>query len=339
MAEQPEKHDEKEQGSKKVNVGRQLQKKRRELKLSIKHVSTQIRIRPEVLKTLEANQFSEMNEPVYVRGFLRTYASFLGLNGQELVKVLEAQAQLPKEKEMNLPSPVDEGTLPSQGLLLISLAVLILIAVVWQGISWLTPEASDPMPDAPRTPPKEQVEAFQPAQPVPAVQTPAPAFQTPEAVEEQPEQKESDQALPAPDKPEDARIRLYAEEDVWVRIKDPQAGTPIIAEVLEGGRSYWVPPQEGLLMDVGLPPALIVYIDEERMGKSGMIDRRVWELPLIPDYLKSTYFGEGVHLKPTLETPSPANTRPEPQSDAGDVEAVVIEDSEVKVQPAEEEIR
>lgn len=320
-----------------LNVGRQLQKKRRERKLSIKQVSDQIRLRPEVLKAMEANEFADMSEPVYTRGFLRTYANFLGLNGQELVRTLERQEQLPGEREMNMPTPVDEGALPSRGIIIVSLGVILLIALVWQGVSWLTPETRDTLPDMPRAVPEDVVTPASAPEAAPAPETPAPAFRTPEAVEEAPADETTADALPAevvpqpvPPRPEGARIRFYAEQDVWLRVKSPEMAEPLISEVLPGGHSYWVPAREGLLLDVGLPPALIVFIDGERMGKSGMIDRRVWDLPLEPDNLKESYFGQDVHLTPNVSEKS----EPETAAEGGGVPNVVVEDDEVIIQPA-----
>lgn len=53
--------------------------------LSLSDVSEQIRIRSVYLAAIEEESWSAIGAPVYVRGFLRTYARFLGLDPEEVV--------------------------------------------------------------------------------------------------------------------------------------------------------------------------------------------------------------------------------------------------------------
>src|SRR5580693_3690272 len=53
--------------------------------LSLSDVSEQIRIRSIYLAAIEEENWSAVGAPVYVRGFLRTYARFLGLDAEEVV--------------------------------------------------------------------------------------------------------------------------------------------------------------------------------------------------------------------------------------------------------------
>lgn len=333
--------------TRKVNVGRQLQKKRRELKLSIQEVSDQIRLRPEVIKALEASQFAEMSEPVYTRGFLRTYANYLGLGGQELVKILEAQQELPTDRKMSLPAPVEEGALPRRTILFVCLAVLLLIGFVWQGVSWLSPETDNALPQQARPVPAAENETDPQALPEDTASQsdtvmPAAPFKTPAALEAEETSDEAATLKVIPPKPEGARIRLYARENVWVEVTAPDQALPLVSRVLEAGESYWVPKGQGITLDVGLPPALDVYIDAERQGISGIIDRRVWNLRMDPEYLKKTYFGQGLNL--TSNITRGENKGDSAKNDAtdtdegGGVEAVVIKDKELKINKVQEQV-
>lgn len=53
--------------------------------LSLSDVSEQIRIRSLYLAAIEDEKWDTIGAPVYVRGFLRTYARFLGLDSEEAV--------------------------------------------------------------------------------------------------------------------------------------------------------------------------------------------------------------------------------------------------------------
>lgn len=326
---------------KKLNVGRQLQNKRRELKLSFKEVSEAIRVRGKWLKAMEENRFADMGEPIYMRAFLRTYASYLGLNGQELISILEEQNQLPQEKEMSLPCPKDEGTLPTKGILIISLGVLMLIAFVWQGTYWLKPALQT---DSPRDVfPQNTQEIFASVQEDPNSELQAPKTEVnkfPDEARPQAPPKQSEAVAP-----KGARIRLYAREDVWLEVAAPDTPAPLFSAVLEAGQSYWVPAQEGLLLDVGLAPALIVFVDGERLGASGIIDRRVRGLPLAPTYLKNDYFGKGVNLKSNVqkEVENETDNETPPSQDEQDgssqqdvkdvtVPTVVVDDEPLNIQ-------
>jgi cytoskeleton protein RodZ len=54
--------------------------------LTLSDVAEQIRIRSVYLAAIEDENWSAIGAPVYVRGFLRTYARFLGLDSEEAVK-------------------------------------------------------------------------------------------------------------------------------------------------------------------------------------------------------------------------------------------------------------
>jgi cytoskeleton protein RodZ len=53
--------------------------------LSVADVAEQVRIRSVYLQAIEEERWSEIGAPVYIRGFLRTYARFLGLEAEEIV--------------------------------------------------------------------------------------------------------------------------------------------------------------------------------------------------------------------------------------------------------------
>jgi len=59
----------------------------------------QTKIRKKYLVALEEENFDIMPGKVYVRGFLRNYARFLGINGEDLVDRYSEHAGLPQESE------------------------------------------------------------------------------------------------------------------------------------------------------------------------------------------------------------------------------------------------
>jgi len=68
-----------------LGIGERLRNTREARGLSLDDVEASIRIRRRYLEALEAETFHAIPGPAYVRGFLRTYAAYLGLPAEELV--------------------------------------------------------------------------------------------------------------------------------------------------------------------------------------------------------------------------------------------------------------
>jgi cytoskeleton protein RodZ len=108
--------------------------------LTLSDVAEHIRIRSVYLAAIEDENWSAIGAPVYIRGFLRTYARFLGLDPEEVVAEFNAEASAPPAPVPSAPgSPpkttylADEAT-PSRALSpliwVASLVAVVLIAIV-----------------------------------------------------------------------------------------------------------------------------------------------------------------------------------------------------------------
>lgn len=74
-----------------AELGQQLREAREARGLSVDDVARGTRIRAAYIRALEEERFAELPAPVYVRGFLRNYATFLGLDAEELIGELEQE--------------------------------------------------------------------------------------------------------------------------------------------------------------------------------------------------------------------------------------------------------
>jgi len=72
-----------------VSVGAYLRERRKEKGTSIDEVANQIFIRPALVAAIETGDWESLPEPVFVQGFIRRYAEYLGLNGQEVARQFE----------------------------------------------------------------------------------------------------------------------------------------------------------------------------------------------------------------------------------------------------------
>jgi cytoskeleton protein RodZ len=65
-------------------IGQKLERARTEKGLSLKDVERDTKIRARYLEGLEQEDFTVLPDAVYVQGFLKTYANYLGLDGERL---------------------------------------------------------------------------------------------------------------------------------------------------------------------------------------------------------------------------------------------------------------
>ncbi len=66
-------------------IGQIFSERRTELNLSLKEVESATSIRTSYLEAIEQGQVEKLISPIYAQGFVRQYASFLGLDGDRIV--------------------------------------------------------------------------------------------------------------------------------------------------------------------------------------------------------------------------------------------------------------
>jgi len=76
-------------------VGQELQQAREERSLSIDQAASATHIRPHYLRALESGDFDTLPSVAQARGFLRAYASYLGLDPDPLLSLLENKDSAP----------------------------------------------------------------------------------------------------------------------------------------------------------------------------------------------------------------------------------------------------
>jgi len=108
--------------------------------LTLSDVAEHIRIRSVYLAAIEDENWSAIGAPVYIRGFLRTYARFLGLDPEEVVAEFNSAASAPPPPVPSAPGAPPKTTYladeeaPARGLSPLiwaaSLIAVVLIAIV-----------------------------------------------------------------------------------------------------------------------------------------------------------------------------------------------------------------
>ena len=85
-----------------VTVSEQLRQARESQKLDIHQVAEITKIRTDHIRALEAGDFDIFSAPVYIRGFVRSYASMLKLDVPQVINDLEGELSR-SEKFAELP--------------------------------------------------------------------------------------------------------------------------------------------------------------------------------------------------------------------------------------------
>src|SRR5215208_7609945 len=81
-----------------AEIGRFLEQKRKERGLSLEEVEQATKIRKRYLTGLERANYSILPDAVYARGFLKTYANYLGLDGEALSRQLKSGTKVRRER-------------------------------------------------------------------------------------------------------------------------------------------------------------------------------------------------------------------------------------------------
>ena len=168
-----------------LTVGRYLRQEREKKGVSLDSVAKVTKITRENLEALERDDFQAISATVFVRGFLRSYANYLGLDPKELVNRYDSETDLVKiARAKEIPqSPKAENPVMKYLVFL-----CILLAAVAFSFYYFQKSSPPPSPLPPSA-------AVAPA-PTPVTPTPAPVFQPPPPEAATPAEKDVPKALP-----------------------------------------------------------------------------------------------------------------------------------------------
>ncbi|MFI0435809.1 MAG: helix-turn-helix domain-containing protein [Parachlamydiaceae bacterium] len=69
-----------------ASLGNILRQKRKEMNLTLKEAENATSIRISYLQALEDGEMKKLISPIYAQGFFKQYASFLGIDGDQLIR-------------------------------------------------------------------------------------------------------------------------------------------------------------------------------------------------------------------------------------------------------------
>ncbi|MEK9969523.1 MAG: RodZ domain-containing protein [Ferrovibrio sp.] len=113
-------------------VGHSLKVVRERRGLALADVSARLRIRRPYLEAIEEGRFGELPGAVYVSGFLRQYAEFLGLDPDQVLKNYQSESDGAVQRTvLNFPMPRPEERTPRLWLVVGALVLAGIVYALW----------------------------------------------------------------------------------------------------------------------------------------------------------------------------------------------------------------
>jgi cytoskeletal protein RodZ len=141
-------------------VGAQLRQRRLERGEDLDDVAKSLRIKPSYLVEIEQGDLTALPGRPYALGFLRSYADYLGFDGDDLVdRIKAAVADLTDRTRLQIRMPLPENRLPKAPAVVISLAVVVGVYAGWSYINRSSRMAVDPVAEVPNDLRERAIEA------------------------------------------------------------------------------------------------------------------------------------------------------------------------------------
>ncbi|MEI8395142.1 MAG: helix-turn-helix domain-containing protein [Rhodospirillaceae bacterium] len=132
-------------------IGSVLRSARTEAGLELRDVASMLKIRYVFMEALEDGRYSDLPGTAYAVGFVRTYADYLGLDRDAVVRTFKDEvAGKGGRQNLYFPTPVPEGKVPGGTVLLISLVLACLVYGSWYILSATDRRIVDVVPALPQ---------------------------------------------------------------------------------------------------------------------------------------------------------------------------------------------
>lgn len=134
-----------------ARVGEELASSRLALGLTVEEMATRLRIRRPYLEALEEGRLRDLPGPAYATGFVRAYATALGLDADEMVRRFRdlSGAVANQKTELIFPEPVPERGVPAGAVVVVGAVLAIGSYVAWYNISGAGDRTVDRVPPVP----------------------------------------------------------------------------------------------------------------------------------------------------------------------------------------------
>ena len=242
-----------------ASIGERLKQAREAKGLSLDDVASQTRIPIRHLQHIEREEWDALPAVTYCVGFVRSYATAVGLDGAELGRELRERlgGMRTRAATAEYYEPADPARVPPRWLVLIAVVALVGLVIVY--LVWRSSLDLEDQPAATVTLPPAAEAPAGPARPA---------------------------APPQPQALAGQQVTLAATEEVWVRIDDQASGTGLFQGIMSPGQSFVVPPSaQQPVIRTGRPQVLRVTIGSRDIGTIEPVERTIADVSLRPEDL------------------------------------------------------
>lgn len=247
-------------------VGEILRRGREHYGQSLEQVEANLRIRASMLLALENGDVDQLPAKVYALGFVRTYAEYLGLDGDKMVQIFKHQTVGNRAApDLRFPIPASESKLPPWPLAVAFAIIGVVLIGVWAFYNTDDRSAVENIPSVAEV--MGEGDFVGPKLP-----------NNWEEFKARRELAENEPVEPAvAPEPEEEGIVLNIVENSWVEIRDAK-GKAIVSQVLKKGEQYFVPDRPDLTMSLGNASGVEIILDGKALpllGRRGQVRRNV----------------------------------------------------------------
>lgn len=282
-------------------IGSQLQAAREAQDASLDDISALLKIRSDHLQALENGDFDRLPGHVYAVGFIRTYATHLGLNAADLVsRFKEATMTLPLEEGYNGDTdgePISLGLKLGLGVFAVFLVYLMWLIAGGAGTDEqlasvqkqedmvsASPAPAKPVTAAPSRPVIDNSQSVK-ASPSPVSPSSDPALSASLQVEAETDEPQGEPVAPVGsaetiaieplvEVPEIVtaamvgKVEIRASRRTWMRIEN-RDGTVLFSSIIRDGDSFELQEGEAYTLATRDAGALHYFVDETKVGDVG----------------------------------------------------------------------
>jgi cytoskeleton protein RodZ len=281
-------------------LGAELQLARERLGWDLEEIAASLRIRLPYLRAIEEGRIADLPGNAYAVGFVRTYASALGLDPDEVARRFRAEAKdVNRKPELSFPAPVTPRGVPAMAVVLLGILIAGGAYVGWYRYSGSAEPAREQTASAPpdrlaAMAPAVQTQSPQVASILPSVKPPAaggaaplPAVTPPPVPVPVPVPVAIAPPAPAPTPPPVAtRLVLRAKAGGWVQVREKQ-GQVLLNRVMHPGETWPVPMKPNLTLTTSNAGGMEMLVDGIAAPALGAAGGFVKDVPLDPDTLKA----------------------------------------------------
>lgn len=282
-------------------VGAELQAARQRLGWSLPDIAANLRIRLPFLEAIEDGRIADLPGNAYAVGFVRAYATVLGLDPDEVARRFRVEAkEVNRKPELSFPAPVPQRGVPAMAVVLLGILIAGGAYIGWYRYSG----GAEPAREQTASTPPERLAAMAPVQMqspqvasiLPSIK-PAPPGMAPVAVVPPPLPAPVAAPVPVPVvtappapapavEPVASHIVLHAKTGAWVQIREKQ-GKVLLNRVLHTGETWPVPLKPNLILTTSNAGGMELLVDGQAAPALGADNAFVKDVALDPDALKA----------------------------------------------------